>query len=598
MPRVQQPAINSHFKECRRSKRNLKGKDGNVSEEVERAGVEIVCDPLVDLQEKPSRNVTSRKNVKSKAAEIVNQGLLNFSPKYDGKKLGEKKGLETGKEVSETLTADSEKNPDLDCPEKKIAPKEKLGTENVKSEDSSREERFSNKISHDAKTTCGKFQKPKSRSAKMLASLNMIEINTKVSEVLEPKRNSLVVERSSGGAEILSNIEMSQLRSPTKRKQQPLDESDKSGIQATQESPRKLLKPSNKDLFPVCPTLPLPAKYELLVEKFTALETSAQMLYNRKERCEFDKLITAVEQITERNFMLSDLTKIMYVLPDAYEVSWEKKYKCMMTKSFSWALTLSPKFSELKEQFVASDMLARKSKFLRNLIDLVHTEHNQYLKSLNPKLVIDNTKIKRWHPKFALEKVVDVKEAELPPKPTTAQPRQGLNELILKTKEKATEKMESALAKIEAMSPKACKSSSPRDNKFFNFPGSSGIPEKLRLKVQAKEVVKAQEQFLMPLAEKEKRALQAKLPEVAKIIRGVFLADKRVAIPEAEIFGKLRSGVSGGMSHDHGKTSLEDIKKFCPEWISIVTVQGKNYVKVTKSYNFATVLSKIQSSIQ
>ena len=442
-------------------------------------------------------------------------------------------------------------------------------------------------------STSGRFQKPKSRSAKILASLNLEKSAEKIAELSNSGGSSVKKVNLTEGVSIIRNIDVQVLRSPAKRKPEENEADSQTSEKNLQSSPSKMSKSSaKKDLFgAVTASLPLPAKFCLLLDKFSALEASVQMLFNRKERCDFEKLTTAVEQVTSRSFSLSDLAKIVTVSPDAYKISWEKKYKCMMTKSFVWSLCLSPKFEDVKDVFVASDIIARKSSFSRNLLDTVHREHIIFLRKLNPKLSIECSQVKRWHPKFPLESIAEVTESELPQKPVIAQPRQGLNELILKTKEKATEKMESALAKIEAMSPKAGKSVTQRAGQSSNFPSSSGISEKLRLKIQAKEAVKAQEQLMMPEDEKEKRALRAKLPEIAKLLRVLFLADKRTAVPENEVLIKCRSG---GLSCEQAKTCMLDIEKLCPDWITFVTVQAKTYIKLNKTANFNSVLTKVQ----
>lgn len=63
-------------------------------------------------------------------------------------------------------------------------------------------------------------------------------------------------------------------------------------------------------------------------------------------------------------------------------------------------------------------LLERKRKFYNALLDIVKEEHEKFLQSLDPPMVIPKDKITRWHPEFDIEACRDIEKSELPNPPT------------------------------------------------------------------------------------------------------------------------------------------------------------------------------------
>ena len=452
------------------------------------------------------------------------------------------------------------------------------------------------------------------RSQRMLLSVNQSDLNlqSKSDHVIRPDKSIKTRVEPGKSFPMQRNVENKLLVSPVKRKQLLATEQDdsNSSVEAPS-SPRKIVK---KDLFVKSDAaskeqqskteLYLPVKYQMLVDQFVALETTAQILFNRKEQIQFEKIVSAVQTTTRRNFTLTDLAKIFQVEPDFYQASYEKKFNCAITKTFSWVLCLYPILDEEKNVISAADLIARRRQFYDKLIDIVHEHHFNFLHNLNPNLSIAKAKILRWHPKFQIERLPGIEPLELPEKPILSKPRQGLNELILKSKEKATEKLDRALAKIEASSlspssspkalspaPKTTSTKEPRQLKYGANSNLGGISEKLKLKIMAKEAVNAQEKLEMSC---DQKMMNEKLPNVAKVLRVTFLSDKRCAIPQDEIMSKCGSSVKGGVSREQTERALKLIMDCVPQWLSIVVVQSRHYIKVNKSVDFNLILKKIQ----
>ena len=61
-------------------------------------------------------------------------------------------------------------------------------------------------------------------------------------------------------------------------------------------------------------------------------------------------------------------------------------------------------------------MVERKSVFYNSLIEIVKVQHKTFCSQLNPPVVVDETKMSRFHKDFKIDECC-IAEAELPPKP-------------------------------------------------------------------------------------------------------------------------------------------------------------------------------------
>lgn len=177
---------------------------------------------------------------------------------------------------------------------------------------------------------------PTSRSHRMLLTVNQSdhELASKTIPVIRPDKASSKTKVELGkSVPMQRNLETKLLVSPVKRKQVlALDQDVSNSSNETPSSPSKMVR---KDLFEKSDAakneeekkteLHLPVKYQMLLDQFVALETTAQILFNRKEQIQFEKIVSAVQTTTRRNFTLIDLAKIFQVESNFYQLAYEKK---------------------------------------------------------------------------------------------------------------------------------------------------------------------------------------------------------------------------------------------------------------------------------
>lgn len=163
-------------------------------------------------------------------------------------------------------------------------------------------------------------------------------------------------------------------------------------------------------------SLPLPAKYRQLLDKFRHCDSIIGRLSNRNERCSFDRLVSAVECITKSRMTLRNLSQMVYVYPNAFKVKIER-YKDEQRIERE-GMFVYPDFTDYPEadEHVCPSFLARRLiKFRRILLDRTLKAHEDYLQSLPTRISIEASKIRRWHPHFHLERnTPDIPTAKLP----------------------------------------------------------------------------------------------------------------------------------------------------------------------------------------
>ncbi|KAJ9580268.1 hypothetical protein L9F63_004081, partial [Diploptera punctata] len=183
---------------------------------------------------------------------------------------------------------------------------------------------------------------------------------------------------------------------------------------------------------PSAPVLPLPFNYKYLAEIFRCVDTVTSMLYNRKEIVSYKKLKPAVQEMLRRNFMERHLGQIKKVYPSAYDFHQEKCRNFGSTsKTEQYDLVLTPVAHTkiLNEGTNQSDpesgvismtpscLLERKQEFHNYLLEITMDKHEEYLRTLNPPLIIPRDKVTRWHPGFGLDEVPDIVPDSLPQPP-------------------------------------------------------------------------------------------------------------------------------------------------------------------------------------
>ncbi|XP_036400095.1 DNA replication factor Cdt1 [Megalops cyprinoides] len=354
----------------------------------------------------------------------------------------------------------------------------------------------------------------------------------------------------------------------------------------------------------VPPGLSLPYKYKVLAEMFRSMDTIVGMLFNRSETVTFAKVKQGVQDMMHKRFEENHVGQIKTVYPLAYTFRQERNIPTFSAtaKKSSYQLTMEPVIEEksgLRPQLSASCLLERRHIFHQNLVNVVKQHHKVFLASMNPPLSVPDDKLTRWHPRFNVDEVPDIPASELPQPPqtdklTTAQ------EVLDKARSMMTPKMEKALANMALKTAETANAQEEQDSTPKTPKGPTdtpsalkGVSQSLLERIRAKEAQKIQAAMTRNPAQEERLLMMSRLGELARILRNVFVAEKKPALTMevacSRMIASYRSALSTGEMEKH----LRLLAELSPEWLTIHPIRKDFYLKLDKRVDLNMVLEKL-----
>ncbi|XP_033896269.3 DNA replication factor Cdt1 [Acipenser ruthenus] len=361
------------------------------------------------------------------------------------------------------------------------------------------------------------------------------------------------------------------------------------------------------------PGLTLPYKYKVLSEMFRSMDTIVGMLFNRSETVTFAKVKQGVQDMMRKQFEEHNVGQIKTVYPTAYTFRQEKNIPTFSqtVKRSSYQLTVEPLLDGVSEktegrpQLSASRLLERRRTFNRNLINMVKEHHKVFLASLSPPLSVPDDRLTRWHPRFSVDEVPDIVSGDLPrplqlSKLTTAQ------EVLDKARSIMTPKMEKALANMalktsergsEEQKESPAKPSQTDSPTPAPTPAASsalkGVSQSLLERIRAKEAQKLQALMTRNPQQEQRLLMMSRLPELARILRSVFVAEKKPALLMetacSRVIASYRSLVTAGEMEKH----LRLLSELLPDWLAIHPIRKDIYLKLNKSVDLNVVVERL-----
>lgn len=364
--------------------------------------------------------------------------------------------------------------------------------------------------------------------------------------------------------------------------------------------------------------LQLPYKYRYLLDIFKAVDAVCAMFYNRKEKITFKKLKPAVQRILRKNFYESHLSQIQKLMPDAYKFAQEKTRNFGSTsKQDYFQLVITPNISsssdsDLKELTLSPQLLIeRSSTITRILTDLVFDEHQKFLQTLEVPMSVTRGALKRWHPEFDLESVPEVDQGNIPMPPNVekfSSARDVLN--TARNLFNCSTPMERALERLDEKK-KADKALQKSDDevtsqnqtdepklKEDNLPKTSallkGVPQSLLDKIRAKQAAKALDTMTRRPSVEREAAKYARLPEVARHARNVYITEKKGVLPLENVLKKIENSYRGTVSMKEIEELLRIIAKEMPIWMSFHEIRNAMYLKLNRESDLTLVTTKLE----
>ncbi|OXB78402.1 UNVERIFIED_CONTAM: hypothetical protein H355_009173 [Colinus virginianus] len=308
------------------------------------------------------------------------------------------------------------------------------------------------------------------------------------------------------------------------------------------------------------PGLTLPYKYKVLAEMFRSVDTIAGMLFNRSETITFAKVKQGVQDMMRKQFEERHVGQIKAVYPTSYRFRQEKNiptYSSGVKKS-EYQLTLEPVLGEDEQlcgrpHLSASRLLERRKEFHRSLVDIVKQHHAAFLASLSPPMEVPEDKLTRWHPRFRVDEVPDISPAELPQPPQ--QDRISTAQEVLST--------------------------------------ARGM---MSTKIRAKEARRLQALMTRAVGQEERLAALGRLPAVARILRGVFVAEKKQALPMELACARVADSYPTQMAAGEMEKHLRLLAELLPDWVTVHTIRNDAYIKLDKHMELGLVTEKLEKA--
>lgn len=403
--------------------------------------------------------------------------------------------------------------------------------------------------------------------------------------------------------------------------------------------PRQLFSPTKANPVPAyqrfqtlaestpTPTLQLPYKYRSLLEVFRCVDSICSMFFNRKETITFKKLKPAVQRMLRKNFSEDHLAQIKYLYPDAYDFYQKKMLNPgSHTKYDYYQMVIVPNVQPLpqsqapsppaaEENIVKSAdaklmnpqvMIARYQTFQGLLLDRVKEEHDVFLKKLNPPLNIPKEKIRRWHQEFDLESCPEILPGELPQPPniekfTSAKDILSTARNLFNCSTPMERVMERFEAAKEAKQPEPPLDTPPASPAMENPVEKilKGVPKSLLEKIRAKQAAKALEAMTRRPSQDAEACKYARLPELARYIRNIFVSENKGVLELEKVIAKLENSFRERMSREQLRELLELMSKEAPRsWLSFHFIRKTDFVKINRHENLAEVIKELEQKAQ
>ncbi|NWV34171.1 CDT1 factor, partial [Grantiella picta] len=353
------------------------------------------------------------------------------------------------------------------------------------------------------------------------------------------------------------------------------------------------------------PGLTLPYKFRVLAEMFRSVDTITGMLFNRSETVTFAKVRQGVQDMMRRQFEERHLGQIKAVYPSSYQLRQEKNVPTFGSsgKKSEYQLTLEPVLGEEEKvdgrpHLSASRLLERRREFHRNLVNIVRQHHKAFLAALSPPMVVPDEKLTRWHPRFNVDEVPDISPAELP-RPPQEDRLSTAQEVLSTARGLLSPKMEKALANLalrtaeaSAEEPAPSKAPSPASTSS----ALKGVSQGLLDRIRAKEARRLQALLTRDARQEERAALLARLPAIARVLRSVFVAEKKAALSMELLCARLADSCPELVAPGEMEKHVRLFAELLPDWVGIHALRTDTYVKLDKEKDLGLVTERLNKA--
>uniref|UniRef100_A0A8C4R0F4 Chromatin licensing and DNA replication factor 1 n=1 Tax=Eptatretus burgeri TaxID=7764 RepID=A0A8C4R0F4_EPTBU len=350
-------------------------------------------------------------------------------------------------------------------------------------------------------------------------------------------------------------------------------------------------------------------QYKLLTEVFHCLDTAVAMMYNRAERATFSKAQQAVQEMLRRRFDEKQLGQIRWLLPDAFSFRQEllPAVRGSGGPSRSYQLTLEPKLlsedgEDSRPHLSPKRLIERRRALHSHLLSITKGHHKTFLTSLTPPME-EPPGLSRWHPRFQLDSLPDIPAADLPSAPNIHRPTSAREALALA---RGTFPPKQALLTVaEQQSDKADENGRTatavpgHQTKPLVTPSAlRGVSEDLLARIRAREARRIELEMTRGPVDTARQAMLARLPEMARILRTIFVAEHRPVLPFSVACKRLTESYGFGLEQDDLDRHVRLLAEVQPTWLTVLPLRSELYLRLDRAADLSAVTLALQERLR
>ena len=117
-------------------------------------------------------------------------------------------------------------------------------------------------------------------------------------------------------------------------------------------------------------------------------------------------------------------------------------------------------------------------------------------------------------------------------------------------------------------------------------------------KIRDREAAKTARDMPRTKSDNKELEILLRLPEIARIIRTVFITEKKAALPWEMVTSKVSSTYTGLLLPKEHASHLNMLIKEVPGWATICKVQRRIYLKINRNTEHSEINTKLQAVIK
>ncbi|CAF0857906.1 unnamed protein product [Adineta ricciae] len=344
--------------------------------------------------------------------------------------------------------------------------------------------------------------------------------------------------------------------------------------------------------------LPLPNKYQLLLEQYKHLDFLVCHTHNNGGINTFEKCQHIIQQKTKRNFTLQTLGRIKTICPTMYGFQQEKiQLPTLSPVKLKHELTITPTDFGIQAnvQITPAMIVERIDCFRRALLNSVKAHHRTFLSDKLQQSIDElpnDEHLARWHPEFDLENIPDIDVAPLPESPDKqllASPIEIRHYAERTPSERVKRALFSAFSSDDVSSTITL--SSPKKEALSIDGISSSLIEKIRSKETSK---------ILSTSLSHETQMLPRLEQTIEIIHQFFIAERATSLQLDLVARQIRDCHSGPLSFTQSTETIRFLHTHPANngWLSILTIRGKEFIKINRHKSINTIIEAIQQQLK